>query len=172
MFRRREKAPPAQDAPPAPAEVFLGLRSQVMNLDPDEIGLGPATGSSGAWGCLVETGYPHGTASLVCLRDGTTSLYTSSGFGIIGGGGHDAVRHENARLLAVLGEHLPEMTPSTDQSLPLEGRTVIRALTTDGPRLFEESERVLGEGRSALSPVFHAAHAVITQLRLIEQQGR
>ena len=170
MFRRRAKAQPAQDSSPAPADVYVGLRSQVLDLDPREIGLGPATGSSEAWGALVETGYPNGTASLVCLRDGTTSLYTSSGFGIIGGGGHEAVRRENARFLSVLDDHLLEMSPSPDQSLPREGRTIIRALTAEGQRLFEAPEDDLGEGRSALSPVFHAAHAVITQLRLIDEQ--
>src|SRR6478672_2664297 len=116
MFRRRQKAPPDEDSTPAPVGVYLGLRSQILGLAPDDIGLRPTTGSSGAWGCLMETGYSHGTASLVCLRDGTTSRYTSSGFGIIGAGGHEAVRDANAQLLAALGDHLLDMSPSTDHA--------------------------------------------------------
>jgi hypothetical protein len=120
----------------------------------------------------METGYPNGTATLVCLSDGTTSLYTSSGFGIIGGGGHEAVVRENANLLAALAEHQGEMSPSTDHSLPGLGRTVIRALTAEGQRAFESDENELGEGHSPLSPVFHCAHAVISQLRLIDEARR
>lgn len=117
----------------------------------------------------MEMGYPNATATLVCLSDGTTSLYTSSGFGIIGGGMHEEVVRATTKLLEVLDDHLAETSPSTEQALPAQGRTIIRALTNDGQRLFEASEDDLGEGRSAMSPVFHAAHAVITQLRLVDQ---
>jgi hypothetical protein len=120
----------------------------------------------------METGYPKGVATLVCLRDGTTSLYTSSGFGIIGGGAHEAVVRENSALLAAVEEHLSEMSSSTDRSVPRLGRTIIRALTFEGQRSYEAAEDELGEGRSALSSVFHAAHGVITQLRLIEEVRR
>jgi hypothetical protein len=71
-----------------------------------------------------------------------------------------------------LESHLGDMEPSTDQSLPAQGRTVIRALTFDGQRNYEAADNDLGEGRSPLSPVFHAAHGVITQLRLIDEANR
>jgi hypothetical protein len=170
MFRRRDKDGPSNDVP-APADVYLGLRNQILNVDPATIGLAVVP-SSAPWGCVMETGYPNGTATLVCLADGTTSLYTSSGFGIIGGGAHQGVVRANANLLAVLAEHEAEMSPSTDRSLPGVGRTIIRALTADGQRVFECAEDELGEGRSPLSPVFHAAHGVITQLRLIDEARR
>ena len=110
----------------------------------------------------METGYPTGTATLVCLADGTTSLYTSSGFGIIGGGGHEAVVRANSELLGLLSQHLVQMAPSSDQSLPRDGRTIIRALTRAGQRTFEDSDNELGDGRSPMSLVFRRAHAVIT----------
>ena len=58
--------------------------------------------SASTWGAVMETGYPNGVASLVCLRDGTTSLYTSTGGGIIGGGAHDPVVRANHALLATI----------------------------------------------------------------------
>src|SRR5215475_5510044 len=123
MFRRR-KAAQRVEAPAAPAEVFRGLRSQVLSLDPGSVGIRPVGSGAATWGCVMDMGYQNGVATLVCLRDGTTSLYTSSGFGIIGGGSHQSVRVENARLLAVLEEHLDEMVPSKDHGLPREGRTI------------------------------------------------
>jgi hypothetical protein len=151
-----------------PAEIFLRLRGQILNLDPVGVGMERTATSPLAWGLVMETGYPNVIVTLVCISDGTTSLYTSSGSGVIGGGGHEAVVRENARALAMVNEHLHEMSPSTDQSLPGEGRTIIRALTYDGQRFYEASENELGEGRSPLSPVFHAAIAVITELNVIE----
>jgi hypothetical protein len=120
----------------------------------------------------METGYPNGTATLVCLRDGTTSLYTSSGFGIIGGGAHQAVVDANAALLSVLTAELHRLPPSEDRSLPAVGRAIIRAMTYNGPHAYEAAEDDLGNGRDSMSPVFHSAHDVITQLRLIDEQSR
>jgi len=144
--------------------MYLGLRQQIFSVSPADVGL-----DAPLWGCVMDTGYPNGTATLVCLADGTTSLYTSSGFGIIGGGSHEPVVRANSELLRLLDQHLAEMSPSPDQSLPSGGRTIIRALTSAGQRTFEGSENELGEGRSATSPVFHGAQAVITQLRRIHE---
>jgi hypothetical protein len=170
MFRRRDKTG-APKTGSGPADVYFGLRNRILTLDPATAGLAVPPGSA-PWGCVMETGYANGTATLVCLSDGTTSVYTSSGGGIIGGGGHEAVVRANARLLAVLSDHKTEMSPSTEHPLPGVGRTIIRALTADGQREFESAENEIGEGRSPLSPVFHAAHDVITQLRLIDEARR
>ena len=118
----------------------------------------------------METGYPDGAATLVCLSDGTTSLYTSSGGGIIGGGSHESVVRQTEKLLQVVDGHLAQMAEAVDQSLPADGYTIIRALTREGPRTYQALEVDLGKGRSVMSPVFYAAHDVITQLRLIESK--
>ena len=120
----------------------------------------------------METGYPNGTATLVCLRDGTTSLYTSSGFGIIGGGAHQAVVEANTALLIVLTADLDRLPPSVDRSLPAVGRTIIRVMTYNWSYVYEAAEDNLGGGRGSMSPIFHSAHDVITQLRLLDEQGR
>ena len=172
VFRRRSRKQ-ENPAPQPPAdEVYQGLRRQILNLDPAAVGLAASDPTDRVWGCLMETGYPHGTATLVCLRDGTTSLYTSSGFGIIGGGAHQTVVHANAALLAELAAELDRLAAGEDLSVPAVGRTVIRAMTYDGPRAYEAAEDDIGNGRDPMSPVFHAAHGVITQLRLIDEQAR
>lgn len=162
----------AQSSTTGAAGAYRGLRNQILTLDPGAAGLSTRSGKRVSWGCLIETGSSIGSITLVCLCDGTTSLYTSSGFGIIGGGAHEAVVHANERLLDLLDEHLTSMSPSGDQSLPGDGRTIIRALTDDGQLSFEADEDDLGNGRSAMSPVFHAGQAVITELRLINEVAR
>jgi hypothetical protein len=117
----------------------------------------------------MDTGYDGATVSLVALADGTTSLYTSTGFGIIGGGGHEPVVRATLTLLSVLDQHLAAMQPAADAPLPAAGRTIIRAFTPAGQRSFEAAEDDLGNGRSPLSGVFHVAHTVISELRIIDE---
>jgi hypothetical protein len=148
------------------------LRSQILGLNPADAGLEPGHSASEPWGFVTETGYPNGVATLVCLRDGTTSLYTSSEFGIIGGGAHEAVVQANREVFAELSPRLSELAPSNDTTLPSVGQTVLRALTFEGRTVHSAPENDLGEGRDRLSPVFHAAHGVITQLRLIDESRR
>lgn len=174
MFGRRKQPdaqPPTPEAqPPAldRAPVYDDLRAQILRTDPAEVGLDP-DGRFEAWGFLMETGYPRAIGSVVCVRDGTTSLYTTSGFGIIGGGGHASVREANARLFAELDRHLELLTPTTDTSLPTEGETVLLALTHHGVRRHANLQREFGERRDPCSGVFHAGENVLTQLRLIHE---
>lgn len=103
---------------------------------------------------------------LVSLSDGTTSLWTSAEFGIIGGGAHEAVRVANRDLLELVNVHLDLFVPTTDTGMPSGGMVTLRAMTIDGQRAVTASEDDLGYGRHPASPVFHAAHDVISQLRM------
>ena len=150
-------------------KVYLGLRAQILSLDPAAAGLQQSERHQAVWGALMETGYPRGTATLVALADGTTSLYLSTGGGIIGGGFHQAVATATQSFLADLERHLPAFRPDPDAALPATGEVIIRALTYAGRLSAAASEDHLGHGRHQLSPVFHAAHRVITELRLIEE---
>jgi hypothetical protein len=150
-------------------QVYQGLRAQILTLDPAAAGLLHGPDHPVVWGALMETGHPRGTATLVALADGTTSLYFSTGGGIIGGGFHQAVATATRSFLADLEHHLPMLRPDPDATLPAVGQVVIRALTYTGRMSAEAAEDDLGHGRHQLSPVFHAAHRVIAELRLIEE---
>jgi hypothetical protein len=149
--------------------VYQGLRAQILRLDPASAGLPQGSPRQVVWGALMETGYPRGTATLVALTDGTTSLYLSTGGGIIGGGFHQAVAAATRSFLAELERHLAMLAPDPDTMLPATGQVVIRALTWTGRMSAQASEDDLGNGRHQLSPVFHAVHRVITELRLLDE---
>ena len=146
------------------------MRAMVLALTPGEIGL--ATGTAGrVWGVVMDTAMADGGwYSLVVLADGTTSLYTSAAFGIIGAGTHEAVRTASDGLLAAASQQLDSFAPDTEDAVPSPGMVAIRALTFDGRRAVVAAENDLGNGRHAASPVFYAAHEVITQARLIAPQ--
>jgi hypothetical protein len=170
VFRRRNQhdGEPASERA-AGEQVFEGLRNQILGLDPAEAGLDRLPAGRRVWGALMETGYPQATVTLVSLADGTTSLYLSTGGGIIGGGGHDRVAAATRSFLTAVEDHLHLLSPDPDSHVPGEGRVIIRALTHQGRYSAEAAEDDLGHGRLPLSAVFYAGHGVITELRQIDQ---
>ena len=146
------------------ADAYAALRGQLLSLDPASVGLGPGTAAR-VWGVLFELGYPEGTATVVALADGTTSLYTSGGGGVIGAGEHEPVAAATRALLAVVETHLAELGPDGSDDLPADGHVTVRALTYDGRLVATAAEEELGERRHPLWPVFYAGHDVITAVR-------
>jgi hypothetical protein len=163
MFRRGKRPAQADQAPSQGAT----MRSMVLGINPSEIGLSPDSGSH-LWGVVMDTAKSDGGwHSLVVLADGTTSLYTSAAFGIIGAGTHESVRVVSDALRAAVEQHLDLFAPTTDNAVPESGSVAIRALTFEGPRILVAPEEELGHGRHAASPLFYAAHDVITAMRQV-----
>jgi hypothetical protein len=160
---------PARPTPAEAADVYRGLRQMVLDLEPGAVGLADDPNSSAVWGALMDMGVAGGSATLVALADGTTSLYLSSGGGMIGAGGHAAVADATRAFLASLQEHLTELRRTDDVTVPREGRIAFLALTHKGRMRAEADEDDLGYGRHPLALTFRAAHDVLTELRLIDE---
>ncbi len=167
MFKRRKDRQGGGDGP---HEVFLRLRGQLLEVDPAELELSPSPRLPRVWAVLMEMGLDTGTASLVAVADGTTSLYLSTGGGVIGGGEHQAVRRVSEAFLDTAEAHLDRLQPISEAPLPQTGAIRFHALTFDSLRSAEVEEGELVDGRSELAPLFYAGNEVFTQLRLIDQQ--
>jgi hypothetical protein len=152
---------------PAAAEVYTGLRRQVLDLSRDQLGDGTLADAP-ITALLMETGYPEAVVTLVGVADGTSSLYFSNGGGVIGAGEHSAVAEATRRWLEAGSEFLSHLSVVTDPPLPDEGLTQFVAVTDEGLRSARALEEELGNGEHALSPLFYAGHDVITQIRLVE----
>ena len=137
-----------------------------LDITWDDLGLEDGPGHH-VWGVIMDTGTPEGWHCLVVFAGGTTSLYTSSAFGIIGAGTHERVEYASDLLLAAAEEHVAAFTPSEDTAIPPTGRVAIRVLTHEGRRVVVAAEHELGSGRHPASPVYQAAHQVITQMRQV-----
>src|SRR5258708_14763878 len=79
---------------PSPAEVIRDLREQAFTVavaegQPRSVVV-----------LLMETAYPKAVATLACFADGTTSLYFSTGGGMLGAGQHESVRAAASAFLA------------------------------------------------------------------------
>jgi hypothetical protein len=156
-FRRKAK--------PDPGEAARKLRDQALTLDATELGIAPTTARPHVWAVLMETGYQKGVATLVSFADGTSSLYFSTGGGVLGAGAHATVRAMGDALLTAAETHLADLTPMDVTPLPGVGRVRFYVRTFGGMMGAEADERVLGESRHPLSPLFHSAHAVISAIR-------
>jgi hypothetical protein len=153
------------------ADIYRDLRQQVFAIDPGKIGLAPA-GSNKVWGVLMETGYPKAVATLVTIADGTVSLYFSNGGGIIGVGQHEGPRKACKEFLSFSQKFFEQAAPTKTFPLPKQGNTRFYFLTFNGIRTVEFKEDDLGNNRLPLSPLFHKAHAVITQARIVDEKRR
>jgi len=161
FFRRRRERGEAG----SPADVYVGLRQQVLNLTAADLGADPE--STPVLAVLMETGCREAVATLVGVVDGTTSLYFSDGGGTIGAGEHAEVAGATRRWLGVCEGLLELLRPcGAEPEPPSEGVTQFVAVTADGLRCCSTPEVDLGEGRHDLTPLFYAGQDVITQVRL------
>ena len=167
LFGCSKKAPTKYET----ADVYKGLRGQVLELDPAKIGLS-ASLSNRVWGLLMETGYPEAVVTLVTIADGTVSLYFSNGGGIIGVGQHDGPRNALNDLLSKAPQFLPQAKPTKDFPLPNVGHTRFYFMTFDGVFTADAIENDLGNNRTPLSPLFHKAQEVITQARIADEKAQ
>ena len=118
----------------------------------------------------METGYPEGSATLVALADGSASVYLSSGGGWIGGIGHQKIRDAAQQVVQIASQFQSEMKLTSIFPVPRTGETIFYVLTDGGVFTESASEEKLGNNRHRFSSLFHAGHAVITELRLLDER--
>jgi hypothetical protein len=142
---------------------YAGLRAAFLTLGSDVVD-GPLRGA------MIEFGMPGASVTIVCVADGTTSMYTSVGGGMIGAGQHEQVRRANAAFRAAVSADLDRLTPVTEVPLPEPAEVNIAAVTADGLRLLHGSEVGMAAVDSPDRPLFMAGQDVVTQLRLLGEK--
>ncbi len=154
----------------SPNQMSDELRTKVLNLKAEDIGLTKENFPHPVIAIIMETGFPEGSFTLSSVADGSTSLYFSSGGGVIGGGEHDAVLEASDYLLSG-AQHFHDKTKMvTDFPKPEEGDVIFYLVTFDGVRSYTATEENLGNEKDELSSLFFAAHKVITELRKIDEK--
>jgi hypothetical protein len=154
--------------------VYSGMRGKILSLRREPMGIPSPSADAPIWGALMDMrlmGMRRGSATLVALADGTTSLYTSTGGGVIGGHAHERVRRANAQFLDVANQLRNALEPTVATPIPAPGHNTFYALTDFGLLTGGGSSEELDQGRHPLSRLFHAAHGVITELRLTSEAG-
>jgi hypothetical protein len=157
---------------PEPAQTYIQLRSRILSLNPAEVGLAPTSQAPHVWGVLMETGYKVGTATLFSLADGTTSLYYSTGGGMLGSAEYTPVAEASKALVAQAENYIQHMSSTDEFPLPVAGRVRFTIRTYSGTFSAEASEKSIASGHHLLWPLFTCAHETLTQLRLLAEKKR
>jgi len=151
---------------PTPAEVYVGLRGQVLGLPAVEVAGLPDDKQLLA--AVMDMGLGDAVATLVGVADGSTSMYFSTGGGVIGAGQHEHVRAATERWLEVCIGAAEQFVPVVDPQLPERGTIQFLLVTRVGLAHVLAREDELGP-EHPLWRVYAAAQDVITQVRLAEQ---
>jgi hypothetical protein len=144
---------------------YQGLRDMALHLTAEKLGLHPAESETVVLGIVMDMGLPQGTATLVSFATGDTSLYLSSGGGIIGGRGHEAVRLASEKWLSLAREKIGLLNPSTDFDLPPVGDVQFFVLTNHGVLTAMIKEADATSGTSPLAPLWLAGQYAFTAMR-------
>jgi hypothetical protein len=153
-----------------PEDGAPALRTMLLAAKPSDFGLAPTAELPRVWAALMEWHVKNGVVSLVAVAEGSTSLYFSTGGGILGGGEHEAVRAENRKLLAFIEKSL-EMFVPVDSPLPvLKDAVTFTVRTYDGIRGARDKEERITQQKSPLWPAFYLGQGVITALRVVTEK--
>lgn len=110
------------------------------------------------------------TATVMAMRDGTASLYTTSTFGIIGGQGHENVRKVAVRYVKLAEQYVDSAKPVTKFPYPKNVQVYFYILTYNGVRFCVGEEAAIERDLDPTRPLFAAAQDVLTELRLITEE--
>ena len=145
---------------------LMAMRDQMLRGRSSDFGIDAKSEPNQTWGCLMEMGIGKASVTILSLSNGTTSMYISTGGGVIGAGEHESVRSAAKTFIAKAGQDLNKMARTEQFPLPKDGRVRFYVLTEAGVFSSEEEKNTLGEGKSALSPLFCAGQNFLTQIRL------
>jgi hypothetical protein len=155
-----------------PADMGKELRRMALTLPADKIGFRPDDDYPKVYGVLVDWNLDDQTVSILAMRDGTASVYTTARFGLIGGQGHAKVRTAAEACTRVAARYHDQGVPVTDFPYPTQGKVNFYLLSYEGVRLSVGDEAAINRGTDPTLPLFAAAQEILTELRLAGELGR
>ena len=145
-----------------------GLREQLFTLNPKSLDIVPSEDLPRVWGFMMELFVPQTWINLVCIADGTVSIYFGTGGGIIGAGEHDSVRTAARECLKKSEEILENIKNFDPVHLQNEETIKFHVLTYAGIRSDEANADEINSGNHYLSELHYYAQNVITEVRSVE----
>jgi hypothetical protein len=125
-----------------------------------------ASEASTVLGVIMEVGLEEEATALVFgLRDGSASLYLSTGGGNIGGQTREHINAAAREMAAVAAEFVPSLPVTEVHPLPGPGRARFSILTPAGVHTGEGEQEMLASGNDPLSPLYSAANEIIVGFR-------
>ena len=123
-------------------------------------------------GVIMETGYEQGVVTLAAMSDSSISVYFSHGSGMIGAGSHDRPAAAARNLAIGVARNMELFKKTSDTKVPKPGETKFFVLVDNDVLGASAKEEELGQNKHKLSPVFHAAHVVLSEVRRLHEQAQ
>jgi len=144
------------------------LRAKLLETRPEDVKLQPTEHLPHVWAALLDIGMGNGTATVAVVADGTVSMYTSTGGGMIGAGQHQSVHMPAARFLRTVEAIHDSLQPATEAPLPRANEAAVVALTYEGMRRALVELRLLSP-KDPFARAWVAGQDVITALRELQE---
>lgn len=146
------------------------LRLRALSAPAKEFGISPTKDLPRTYAVLIDFPINEVTATLVSLGDGNASLYTTSTFGVIGGGAHEKVRVASTKLIAASDKFFEEAKPTNEYPYPSKGKVRFYLVSFNGVRVLESDLSSIESNQSKFSSLFWLGQEVLTQLRLATEK--
>lgn len=152
------------------AEMMRQLRLKILTTSASETGLKPTQEHPRVFTALMD--WPLGTniISVYGSCTGDASIYTTSTFGVIGGIGHETVRHAAHQFVKIAEIHYDDAAPTKDFPYPKPGHIYFYLVCFDGVRMINVTEESLSTGKARCSDLGNAAQRLITELRTVVEK--
>lgn len=159
-----------QEASLPGAEIAVGLRNAALNSNQADFGL---SGETGVWGVIMDGTLEDGSwYTVIAFLNGTSSIYFSSGFLVIGGEFHQNTLEASNKAIWTASQYRGEFTDGEPLNLPKRG--TVRFYLKSGNDLLvskQISETMAASPVQPLYDLFFAIHDLIAQLRIVSESG-
>jgi hypothetical protein len=122
------------------------------------------------YGVVLDYPLDENFVTIVALSSGEASLYTTSTFGIIGGGHHESVRAAAKQWVHAADYYASVARPVADHPYPPLNKVFYYFLTYGGVRLIEDDYASLEQWKGDMIDFFALAQEVVTELRNASEQ--
>jgi hypothetical protein len=161
---------PTNTRPPDYAGFARDMRQRFLVRPPAEWGMVPTAANPDVYGVLMEWLADDATLTVAAFCDGSASVYSTRGTGMIGGNADDVVRSEARALVEVAGEFYEEASPVSEFPYPAPERVQFYLLTFTGVRVLDAALDSLCDGRSRYVELYDHGWAVFERFMIVTGQ--
>jgi hypothetical protein len=145
------------------------MRLKMMTA-PVDFGQEPTPEFPCVFGVVVDWRVGPNTITVVALRTGDASIYSTATFGVLGGIGHESVRAAARECVKVAQRFYDDARPTKEYPYPGVGRVFFYLVCYDGVRVIDAGLDAVIGGGDGCRHLFVAVDRVVTELRIIAQK--
>jgi hypothetical protein len=152
---------------PADPDETLGpeLRQLAFDTKPSELNFASDEDFPKVYGVVIDWPVEDQIATIVAMRDGTASLYTTRKYGVIGGDSLPAAREAAVMCTRTAGHFLETAKRAEKFPYPQQGEVFFYLLTYDGVYRASAKEAALFDESDPHAVLFAWAQRVLTELQ-------